>query len=73
MTIEAQASAEFELFEAAREKFDQIVAHLMGAERGALTKTEEFVRVESRELQRRLLEAVLEARKARTTGAEDDR
>lgn len=60
MNIEAPIVSEFEAFLSAREKFDEIVARLTQYEPERLAETEEFVRKEGLELQRRLLQARLD-------------
>jgi len=51
---------ECEFFEPARRKFDEIAARLQSTDPYTFAQTEEFIRIESLELQRRLLQARLE-------------
>ncbi len=54
-----KVESDIEAFVAAREKFDEIIARLGDSNPESLAKTEEFIRGEGLELQRRLLQARL--------------
>jgi hypothetical protein len=61
----SKVESEVEAFVAAREKFDEVIARLRDSNPETLAETEEFIRGEGLELQRRLLQARLDVLFAR--------